>query len=38
MSNTTQVPTHVTSPAPAPTAERQPVWVHGVAAAPLSER
>jgi amino acid transporter len=33
MSTTTQVPTHVTSAAPAPTAERQPVWKHGVAAA-----
>jgi len=33
MTTTAQVPTHVTSAAPAPTAERQPVWKHGVAAA-----
>jgi hypothetical protein len=34
MSTTAQVPTtHVTSAAPAPAAERQPVWKHGVAAA-----
>ncbi len=26
---TTQIPTHVTSAAQAPTAERQPVWKHG---------
>ncbi len=33
MSTTTQVPTYVTSAAPAPAAERKPVWKHGVAAA-----
>jgi hypothetical protein len=31
--STTQVPTHVTSLASAPAAERQSVWKHGVAAA-----
>ena len=33
MSTTKQIPTHVTSAAPAPTAGRQPVWMYGVAAA-----
>ncbi|MFG3690316.1 DUF6069 family protein [Micromonospora sp. NPDC047740] len=33
MSTTTQVPTRMTPSTPAPTAERQPVWKHGVAAA-----
>lgn len=33
MSTTIQVPTRTTSSAPTPTAERQPVWKHGVAAA-----
>ncbi|MEU5727018.1 DUF6069 family protein [Micromonospora sp. NPDC047738] len=33
MSTTTQVPTRMTPNAPTPTAERQPVWKHGVAAA-----
>ena len=33
MSTTAQVATHVTSTASAPTAERKPVWKHGVAAA-----
>ncbi len=30
---TTQIPTHETFTTPAPVAERQPVWKHGVAAA-----
>ena len=33
MFTTTQVPTHATSTASVPTAERQPVWKHGVVAA-----
>src|SRR5829696_8765247 len=33
MSTTIQVPTRITPSAPTPTAERQPVWKHGVAAA-----
>jgi len=33
MSTTIQVPTRMTPGAPTPTAERQPVWKHGVAAA-----
>jgi hypothetical protein len=33
MSTTTQVPTHATSTASAPPAERKPVWKHGVASA-----
>jgi len=32
-SATIQVPTRITSSAPTPTAQRQPVWKHGVAAA-----
>ena len=33
MTTTQQITGHVTTTAPAPTAERQPVWKHGVAAA-----
>jgi hypothetical protein len=33
MSTTAQAPTRITSGAPTPAAERQPVWKHGVAAA-----
>lgn len=36
MSTIPQVPTHVTSADQAPSAERQPVWKHGVAAAVIA--
>ena len=36
--STTQIPTHITPTTPTPTAHRQPVWKHGVAAAVLLGR
>src|SRR3954466_783420 len=36
MSTTTQVPTRITPSATTPTAQRQPVWKHGVAAAAVA--